>query len=86
MASLEKLVEKFLFEPQRVKPRDVLRLAAAFDYRLHKKGGSEYTFHKPGSPPLNIPTISGRHLKLRYVKRVVNILELEEWYESRRQA
>ena len=85
MSAFERLVEKFLFHPDRVEPSDVLRLVEALGYRPHKKGGSENTFHKRGRPPLNVPTVSGRRIKPFYVKRLVTILELEEWYESHKQ-
>ncbi|GAI92678.1 unnamed protein product, partial [marine sediment metagenome] len=51
-------------------------------YTEKKKPGSECTFHKRGSYPFNVPTVKGRHVKRRYVERIVKILELEEYLEE----
>lgn len=85
MPSLEKLVEKFLFEPIKVNIGDVMRLLDAFGYRRNKKSGSEYVFHKKGGYPINVPTVEGSHVKLPYVKRLAERLDLEEWYEKNKE-
>lgn len=80
--AIEKLVKKFLFEPETVDIGDVRRLLEAFNYKEKRKPGSECIFHRKGSYPINVPTVKGRHVKSPYVKRITEILNLEEWYEA----
>jgi hypothetical protein len=80
--AIEKLVEKFLFEPETVDIDDIRRLLEAFNYKEKRKPGSECVFHRKGSYPINVPTVKGRHVKSPYVKRITEILNLEEWYEA----
>lgn len=82
MASLEKLVRKFLCQPNAITVKDIERLLAAFGYEEKKKPGSERVFHKKGSYPINVPTVSGKAVKSRYIKRMVKSLNLEEWIEG----
>lgn len=82
MSALERLVRKFLFKQNGITIEDVRRLLECFDYTERKKPGSECIFHKKGSFPINVPTVKGRYVKKRYVKRVVSILELEEYLEN----
>lgn len=82
MSRLTKLVEKFLYEPHNVDFGDIERLLDEFGYQLRKKAGSERIFHKRGAQPINVPTVKGTKVKVRYVKRLVQLLELEDWYEK----
>ena len=77
-----KLIKKLLFKPTAITIRDIRRLLELFDYQERKKSGSECLFHKKGTPPINVPTVSGRYVKSPYVKRLINLLSLEEWYEK----
>ena len=82
MSTFEKLVRKFVDEPDKIGINDVRRLLDGFGYREGKKPGSECTFHKKGSYPINVPTVKGRDVKKYYVKRLARILELEEYLEN----
>ena len=82
MSSFIKLVRKFVYKQNEITINDVRRLANGFDYTEKKKPGSECTFHKKGSYPLNAPTVKGRYVKREYVKRIMRILELEEYLEG----
>ena len=82
MASLESLVEKVLYEPHRCDFGDVKCLLEEFGYTLRKSRGSERIFHKKGAYPINVPTVGGKQVKLPYIRRLVRLLELEEWYEN----
>lgn len=84
MFSLGKLVSRFLTEPHRVDFDDVQRLLEAFGYQLRKGPGSHRVFHKRGAGSITLPTVEGSHIKAVYVKRVVDWLNLEEWYERHR--
>lgn len=77
-----KLVEKFLFETETISSiNDVRRLLELFDYKERRNPGSECIFHKKGAYPINVPTVGGRRVKSVYVKRIIRLLSLEEWYE-----
>lgn len=87
MGQLEKLVEQFLREPAEVSFDDVVALLKAFGYIERKSsGGSHRVFAKRGYPPIIVPTVKGRKVKRVYIKRIIDILGLEEWYEEHRGA
>ena len=81
MSSIRKLVGKFLSNQNAIEINDVRRLLNLFEYEERRKPGSECIFHKKGAYPINVPTVQGRHVKSIYVKRIVKLLSLEEWYE-----
>lgn len=81
MSSISKLVEKFLFRQNAIEVNDVKRLLHFFGYQERRNPGSECIFHKKGAYPINVPTVQGRHVKSVYVRRLVKLLSLEEWYE-----
>ena len=82
MSSFAKLIEKFVYRQNEITISDVRRLADNFDYAEKKKPGSECTFHRKGSYPFTAPTVKGRYVKRGYVKRIVAILGLEEYFEN----
>lgn len=83
MSRFEKLVRKFLLIQNGITIEDVRRLLTEFNYIERRNPGSECVFHKKGSFPINVPTVKGRTVKSRYVKIIVKILELEEWFEQK---
>lgn len=85
MPGATKLVEKFLFQQRNIGIDDVRRLLDLFGYKERGNPGSECIFHKKGAYPINVPTVQGRHVKSPYVKRIVKLLSLEEWYESNKE-
>ena len=82
MGTFKKLVRKFVDEPDKISINDVRRLLDYLDYEERKNPGSECIFHKKGKHPINVPTVKGRYVKRPYVKRMVRILELEEYLED----
>lgn len=84
MSSIDKLVAKFLFQQNKVDISDVRRLLDIFGFEERRNPGSECIFHKKGSYPINVPTVKGRNVKSKYVKRLIKFLELEEWYDENR--
>jgi len=44
--------------------------------------GSHFYYYKDGEYPLVIPTLKGREIKIDYIKKVIEFLNLEEWYEN----
>ena len=83
MASVEKIVDKFLREPSEPEFdfEEVKKVLKKFDYELSRSRGSHFAFRRKRSPLINIPTHKGK-VKKKYVKEVVKILNLEEWYEK----
>lgn len=82
MSSFEKLIEKILYEQDAISAGDVRRLLRGFDYEEHRSPGSHLVFRKKGKPPIIVPTVKGRYIKKRYIKKIVNILNLEEYIEN----
>lgn len=82
MSSISKLVAKCLFKQNSITVNDIRRLLDALGYEERRSPGSECIFHKKGSNPINVPTVKGRAVKIKYVKRLVKFLELEEWYDE----
>ena len=82
MSGLEELIEKFLYEQSNIIAGDVRRLCHGFDYEEHKSPGSHLVFRKKGKPPIIVATEKGRYIKRYNVKKIVNILNLEEYFEN----
>lgn len=85
MDAFQRLLRKFIDEPDRITPEDFKRLLADhLGYREWKNSGSERTFHKKGANPLNVPTPhKGKYVKSSYVKRMVELLNLEDYVEDK---
>jgi len=86
MARLEKLVELFLREPPAVSFQDVVKVLEAFGYKERLSKSGHKVFAKPGEYPITVPTVKGRRVKRAYVRRLIERLELEEWYEKQHTA
>ena len=56
MSSLQKLVEKFVNEPDKITSDECCRLLEMLGYKEKKKAGSERVFHKKDSSAINVPT------------------------------
>lgn len=83
MTGIDKLIEKFVCYPKTITSiNDVRRVLDYFGYSERRKHGSECLFHKKGASAINVPTIGGRRVKSVYVKRIIQMLNLEEWIES----
>ena len=79
-----KLVEKILRRPAEIDFRDVERLLKEFGYESRpRSGGSHYVFVKSHEPPITVPKSKGRKVKRVYIERVIDRLNLKEWYEER---
>ena len=84
MDHLSRLASKLVYQPKNCTIGDVRRLLEALGYEERRKPGSETTFHKKGSFPINVPTVSGRAVRSPYIKRLVKLLNLEELLEEER--
>lgn len=83
MSSSEKLIKRFLDEPEKITADECARLLEFLGYEEKKKSGSERTFHKKGSYPINVPTPKkSKYVKSPYIKRIIKMLGLEVYRES----
>jgi len=86
MARLEKLVEFFLREPPEVSFQDVVKVVEAFGYKERPSKSGHKLFAKPGEYPITVPTVKGQRVKRVYVRKIIERLKLEEWYEKQHNA
>ncbi len=82
MSKIEKLVERFLRCPTEVDFSDVVKILNYFGWREVNRKGSHFSY-SDGERILTIPTKKGRKVKRAYIKKICEILDLEEWYEKR---
>jgi len=83
MSGFLKLVEKFVNEPDKVTPDECCRLLDILGYTEKKKPGSERVFHKKGSSAINVPTPKkSKFVKSPYIKRITELLGLEDYLEN----
>lgn len=81
---LVKLAEDVLRNPKNVDFNELCRLLEGFGYecRQPRGGSSHYIFRKPGSMPISVPR--NKPVNRKYVEQVIDLLNLEEWYEKNR--
>jgi hypothetical protein len=79
---LVKLAENVLKSPKDVEFNELRRLLEGFGFecRQPRGGSSHYVFRKPGSMPISVP--KDRPVNRKYVLMVIDLLNLEEWYEK----
>jgi len=80
MAKLIKLVKRFLGEPSEVRFDDVRSLLKAFGFEEVRSSGSHHIFRNPQGQMEIIPKSGGKMVKSTYVKKIVRLLNLEDWY------
>lgn len=83
VADIEKLVKRILQRHKDITFQEVRNLLEAFGYHERTLHGKHPVFVKPGHPPITVPTVKGRHVKWPYIRKIVELLRLEEWYEER---
>ena len=79
---LLKLVSKILGNPKDVDFKVLKKLLDGFGFecRQPRGGGSHYIFRKTGSAPITVP--KKKPVNTTYVKQVIRLLDLEDWYEK----
>jgi predicted RNA binding protein YcfA (HicA-like mRNA interferase family) len=82
MSKFEKLVLSFLTEPTEVSFADARKLLNSFDFEEDGVSGSHHIFRHPDGHMISIPTKGGQKVKGIYIKKINQILKLEEWYEQ----
>ncbi|GAP94926.1 type II toxin-antitoxin system HicA family toxin [Leptolyngbya sp. NIES-2104] len=80
-----KLVELFLSEPVEVRFEEVRALLNAFDFEEVRSKGSHHTFRDSEGRTITVPKKGGQKVKRTYIKEVVSLLKLEEWYANQQE-
>ncbi len=85
MSRLKKLVAKILQNPKHVSFEDLDKILREFGYERRQpgKGSSHYVYRKKDCKPITVPK-KKPFVKEYYVKKVIDLLELEDWYEETR--
>ena len=87
MGRLDKVVDQFLRRPSEASFREVEYVLRAFEYTREGKRGKHQAFVKSGHPTFVVPLKKGRHMvKSVYIKKLVDLLNLEEWYEQQQRS
>ena len=80
MAKVEKLIEKMLRLPAEMRFNEVIRVVDFFDWKLNNVDGSHFYYCKENSI---LCIVKHKNKVVRtYLKRIINFLNLEEWYEK----
>jgi predicted RNA binding protein YcfA (HicA-like mRNA interferase family) len=82
MAKFHKLVLSFLKNPIEVSFADVKRLLTEFGFHEDSISGSHHMFRHEDGRMISIPIKGGHKVKGIYVKKINQLLNLEEWYEQ----
>jgi len=86
MTKLEKLVASLLRDAGDYPYADIEKIAHAFGFEEVRSKGSHHTFrHADGRQLPTIAKKGGNRVKKIYVKKIVKQLELQEWYEQRKE-
>lgn len=83
MGKLSKIVKELLANPPEVRFEDLQYVLEAFGFQAKRSKGSHHTFANRKGQVLTIPKKGGQKVKRVYIKRVVDLLELEQWQENR---
>ena len=84
MARLRKLVERFLADPPDLRFDEVRGLLTAFGFIEVRASGSHHVFRNASGQMLVVPRSGGSRVKRTYVRRVVELLNLETWHAEYR--
>lgn len=86
MSQLKKLVRSFLSSPSEASFEDVKRLLEAFDFQEVRSSGSHVMFRHKDGRMQSVPKQNGRKVKKVYIKQIVKLLNLEDWYNDQEQS
>jgi len=82
MARAEKLIEKMLRLPAEMRFNEVIKVVEFFDWKLNNVDGSHFYYCKQNSI---LCIVKHKNKVMRtYLKRVIDFLNLEEWYEKQK--
>ena len=84
MATFVKLVEKLLRRPVEASFEDIVRVLEYFGWELRNVKGSHFIYCKEGDMPFVVVKQKNK-VKRGYIRKLIKILELEEWYETQKE-
>jgi len=85
MSKLEQLIASLLKDAGEYPFADVEKALIAFGCEKVRSKGSHHIFRHPTIKGLpSIPKKGGKNVKRYYVKEIVKVLELKEWYEQQK--
>jgi predicted RNA binding protein YcfA (HicA-like mRNA interferase family) len=84
VARLRKLVERFLADPPDLRFDEVRSLLAAFGFVEVRASGSHHVFRDAEGRMIVVPRSGGWRVKRAYVRRIVELLNLETWHAEYR--
>lgn len=82
---LIKLVELFLSEPVELRFEEVRALLNAFNFEEVRSKGSHHTFRDSEGRTITVPKKGGQKVKRTYIREIVSLLNLEEWYANQQE-
>jgi predicted RNA binding protein YcfA (HicA-like mRNA interferase family) len=82
MSQLEKLIELMLRLPPEVRIEDIRKLYLFFGWEERTGGKHSTLFVSPDGRTQTVPTKGGRKVKTTYLKRMIEDLDLEAYYEN----
>ena len=82
MSKLSKIINQLLANPPEVRFEDLQYVLEAFGFQAKRAKGSHHTFANRQGQVLTIPKKGGQKVKRVYIKRAVDLLELEQWLKN----
>lgn len=82
MSKLEKLVASLLNDAGDYSYSDAKKVLSDFGFKEVRVKGSHHTFRHEDGRTQVIPLKHGKRVKKVYIKEIVQLLELKEWYEQ----
>jgi len=82
LSKILKLIEKMLRLPAEMRFEDVVKVLEFFGWNLENVNGSHFVYYKEGFLPLTVVRHKNR-VKRECIRKIIGILNLEEWYEER---
>jgi predicted RNA binding protein YcfA (HicA-like mRNA interferase family) len=82
MSQLNKLVRFVLSCPSEASFDDIKRLLEAFGFQEVRSSGSHIIFRHEDGRMQSVPKKSGRKVKGIYIKQIIKLLSLEDWYND----
>lgn len=85
MANVKKILERMLRLPPEMRFAEVVSVLESFGWASERPTkGSHFVYEKAGLPSITIPK-KHKRVKRFYLKRVIERLQLEEWYEQNKE-
>jgi predicted RNA binding protein YcfA (HicA-like mRNA interferase family) len=77
MSRLEKLIAHLRSEPSEAAFSDVQKILEHFDFKEARSSGSHHVFRHQDGRMIVIPKKSGSKVKKLYIKKVIDLLDLD---------